>query len=327
MKRVVILSPLKITSVGGGQRPVQLARAFCEAGYDVIISSVDPEHKMTDWGATVRSATLVAGLPAWPPMMDEKKAQLIFQDIKALVQDPYIILNTWNSCWNSHLLQRLFFEDSKAFVIWDIMDLWEEFQPDRWQSETERKLLEYSHAVTAVSRELCEHFDARYNRTIHYLPNALNLSILKTRDYSMVEDNTNVLLDSAKLSFFYVGTVYGEWIDWKFIRKLSSFGNKVNILIAGPVSGLENRIKKNAGNDIFEILNITFLGEIQQQLIPYFVENTDFCILPFDANSKMVQCVSPIKIYEYIAYGGLVLSTDMRETRGLPNVITQVSHP
>ena len=321
MRRVVILSPLKITSVGGGQRPVQLARAFCEAEYEVIISSVDPEHKTTEWGATVRSATLVAGLPAWPPMMDEKKAQLIFQDIKALFQGNYIVLNTWNSCWNSHLLQRLFFEDPESFVVWDIMDLWEEFQPDRWQSETERKLLEYSHAVTAVSRELCEHFHARYNRSIHYLPNALNLSILKTRDYSTVEDNTNVLLDFAKLSFFYVGTVYGEWIDWKFIRKLSSFGNKVNILIAGPVSGLENRIKKNAGNDIFEIPNITFLGEIQQQSIPYFVENADFCILPFDADSKMVQCVSPIKIYEYVAFGGLVLSTDMRETRDLPNVI------
>ena len=321
MKTVVILTPLKITSVGGGQRPVQLARAFCETGHDVIISSVDSEHKKTNWGATVRSATLVAGLPAWPPMMDEKKAQLIFQDIKDFVNDSYILLNTWNSCWNSSLLQKIFYHDSKAFVVWDVMDLWEEFQPDRWQAETEKKLLEFSHAVTGVSRELCDHFEARYKKEVFYLPNAMNLSTLRSRDDLKSEELFGIQANQSALSFFYVGSVYGEWIDWKFILQLSSLGDKAEILIAGPVRGLENRIKKNAGNNIFEIPNIKFLGEIDQQKIPAFIESMDFCILPFDANSKMVQCVSPIKMYEYIGYGGFILSTDIRETRGLPNVI------
>ncbi len=95
----------------------------------------------------------------------------------------------------------------------------------------------------------------------------------------------------------------------------------------------ENLIKKNKTNFIFIIVGggkdlerlknmvsdknlneyFIFTDKIKQDEIPYYINSFDFCVAPFVKERK----ASPIKIFEYLACGKLVISSDISDVKEL----------
>jgi len=58
--------------------------------------------------------------------------------------------------------------------------------------------------------------------------------------------------------------------------------------------------------------NIKFLGKKDYQVLPYYMNTFDVCLIPFKVN-ELTNGVNPVKVYEYAASGKPVVSTYLPE--------------
>ena len=68
-----------------------------------------------------------------------------------------------------------------------------------------------------------------------------------------------------------------------------------------------------------QIPNIKYLGLKQYDQLPPYLQHSTVCIIPFLINPITV-ATNPIKMYEYLASGTPVVSSDIPEARGVPGV-------
>ena len=109
-------------------------------------------------------------------------------------------------------------------------------------------------------------------------------------------------LDSYKVDYELL-----EWLsirqpDWNFIL----IGSKLNIL--------EKEIHLKGSKNIF------FLGIKKYKDLPYYAANFDICIIPYKINDY-TKNVFPIKVFEYLATGKPVVSTNLPSIRKYKDVI------
>jgi glycosyltransferase involved in cell wall biosynthesis len=106
----------------------------------------------------------------------------------------------------------------------------------------------------------------------------------------------------------YVGA-FGPWVDVALMQACASARPDMHFVLIGPAEGL-------AG--YFEALpNVHLLGtRSRQQLVPY-LRHAHVGLIPFDRQKhpNLVDYVHPLKLYEYLACGLPVVSTDWAELR------------
>lgn len=109
----------------------------------------------------------------------------------------------------------------------------------------------------------------------------------------------------------FVGHIH-YWIDLKLIRFLAERRPSWSFVLIGPVSPMAN-VKP-----VKHLANVHFLGRQPQQDIPLFLKGIDVCLSPYFTGS-LADNASPLKLYEYLAAGKPVVSTDMAEARKFPD--------
>jgi glycosyltransferase involved in cell wall biosynthesis len=72
--------------------------------------------------------------------------------------------------------------------------------------------------------------------------------------------------------------------------------------------------------------NVYFVGKYPFAEVPAFVKGMDVCLLPY-VNDERGQYRSPLKLYEYLAAGKPVVSTEHPEARELGDVVCLASDP
>lgn len=99
----------------------------------------------------------------------------------------------------------------------------------------------------------------------------------------------------------YIGTV-DDWFDFESIEYLASKRPNINIEIVGPGNAelIKEFKKKN-------IANIRFLGPIEHDLVPSYIQDSDILMMPFLIND-IVSYVDPVKMYEYLYFKKPVIS-------------------
>jgi len=106
----------------------------------------------------------------------------------------------------------------------------------------------------------------------------------------------------------------GFWLDYGLIIEIARRRPNWILGIIGPslAPDVRDRLKS--------FPNIELPGEIPYEHLPEAVRQFDVCILPFKINN-FAQSINPVKIYEYLATGKPVVSTDMVEVRELGSAI------
>jgi glycosyltransferase involved in cell wall biosynthesis len=69
-----------------------------------------------------------------------------------------------------------------------------------------------------------------------------------------------------------------------------------------------------------KIRNVKFFGKVPYKELPTKLKEFDIGIIPFKIN-KLTKAVDPVKVYEYMAAGKNVVSTDLPELYRLKNYI------
>lgn len=102
------------------------------------------------------------------------------------------------------------------------------------------------------------------------------------------------------------------WVDLKLIRYLAEKRPDWSFVLIGPVHPLADAaaVKGQA--------NIHLLGRQPQSEIPRFLKGVDLCLNPYKADD-VARHASPLKLYEYLAAGKPVVSTEMPEAHRFGN--------
>jgi glycosyltransferase involved in cell wall biosynthesis len=98
------------------------------------------------------------------------------------------------------------------------------------------------------------------------------------------------------------------WVDLKLIGYIARNRPDWSIVMIGPIHPLAG------AGDIKGLPNVHLIGRQPQSQIPRLLKGIDVCLNPYKPDD-VAKHASPLKLYEYLAAGKPVVSTDMPEAR------------
>jgi glycosyltransferase involved in cell wall biosynthesis len=194
-------------------------------------------------------------------------------------------------------------------LVYHMLDNYVEFpQPDMKAeraaiARSDAHLLKTADLVFAVSRRLHERC-LQYNPNSFLVPNGVN--------YDRFQSTIAAGADPADMRAIprpiigYVGVIQ-EDMDFALLHQLAQDLPSASLVFVGPEDLGRNRPK-------FEALlahgNVHYLGAKAVEDVPLYIRGCDVCILPQRADQAVVDS-DQIKLYEYLACGRPIVSTDL----------------
>lgn len=192
-------------------------------------------------------------------------------------------------------------------IVYDCVDDFSSFpSAERLRTvEKERKLVSESDLIVVTSRRLQKKM-ARAKRAAVLIPNAA--------DYKHFAGETAIPEDIKDIPHPIIGFfgAISEWFDEKLVCDVAANRLNWSFVLIGPCT-TEKRFRK--------LSNIFLLGRKPYEVLPAYLQQFDVCIVPFKVN-ELTLSADPVKVYEYLAGGKPVVSTDLPELKSIPFVKT-----
>lgn len=187
-----------------------------------------------------------------------------------------------------------------------------------YDSEYEKfhnKILLEADFVSYVAKPL-EKYTKETRKDAIYLPNAVNPKDFLNIHNNYVPSDMKDILSKGKKVIGYYGYV-SEWFNLDWIHDIAVRKKEYEFVIIGPYTVDISR---------FETLdNVSFLGLKPYKELSDYAKFFDIAIIPFLIN-EMMDCVSPIKFYEYCALGKPVITSYMKEMEQYENEYIKCVH-
>jgi hypothetical protein len=208
----------------------------------------------------------------------------------------------------------------EALLIYDLIDSLEVFPYDRELLETNHTWgLRYADVVTCVSRPLW-----RQTRVVRpdalYLPNAAEAFRFDTCGVTLE-------LDPQWEEFFqrfsprlalYVGSL-ARWFSFPLVHQLTKELPQWGFFLAGPILDRAWPWEK-----LWQLPNVFYAGPQPYPLLPFLLKRASLGLIPF-APGPVLQGLSPLKMYEFLAARKPIVATPFPEGEGVPGVFTAAS--
>lgn len=194
-------------------------------------------------------------------------------------------------------------------VLYDCVDSFSSFSwSDPKTQSWEEDLLKKAHVVLTSAETLYKE-RLIHNRNTYLIPNAADYEHFSR--CGNFDKTTPVELKTIKPPrLAFIGAVY-EWLDFELIEKIAAASPDWNLIIIGPTQ--HNLC-------IPERYNIHCLGARDYKLLPFYMQNLELMLIPFLKNEVTIHA-NPIKLWEYLAAGKVVISTRLPEIPEIPEVI------
>ena len=128
------------------------------------------------------------------------------------------------------------------------------------------------------------------------------------------EKNFINILNSKKPIIGYYGAL-ASWFDYEMVKFLAKQRPNYNIVLLG-IKYDDTFDKAN----LSEYPNIYFLGPKNYDILPNYANHFDVCTIPFLIND-ITQATSPLKLFEYMALGKPIVTTEMHECKKYGSVM------
>lgn len=217
-------------------------------------------------------------------------------------QGKQIIL--WVSWPKHHAFLDLYRPD---FIIFDYLD---DFPA--WKQDHE-PMVNRSNIVMTTSRLLQAQIEKEFpDKRSYLIPNGCDINHFKPRVRTQKPDELE-LHDGPIITY---SGAWASWVDNDLVKKIANaFKDTLVIVIGSQLCPFSNT----------DIPNLKYLGHKSYQELPGYLQNSTVCIIPF-LLGQITRAASPIKMYEYLASGKPVVSTDIPEARNIPSVYIGVDH-
>lgn len=179
-----------------------------------------------------------------------------------------------------------------------------------WPPETkieEIELIESADIVFATANSLFERC-REHNISTYLVPNAADYE-----HFSRLPAPKNDIIKAfPKPIIGYIGAFY-EWIDTGLLLKIAQTHPEWSLVIIGPIHGIDTALFSGCPN-------VYIMGPRDYLDLPQYLDVFDICMIPFIQN-ELTMNTNPIKMYEYLAAGKPVISTDLPEVRRYAAVV------
>lgn len=204
----------------------------------------------------------------------------------------------WVSWSKLHLILKQY---SANFIVYDYIDDFKAWRPYH------DRMVRYANVVVASSDVLQNQIKLRYPRKKCWLVrNGCNVKHFNRSN--RIPKPTE--LKSHKGPIITFMGAWADWVDQELVNRVALEFPFALILIIGVKFNTKVKIKQP---------NITFLGYRPYRKLPQYLKHSTVCIIPFKIQEVSI-AANPIKMYEYLASGKHVVSTDIPEARGIPFV-------
>ncbi|WP_160495916.1 glycosyltransferase [Paenibacillus dendrobii] len=98
-----------------------------------------------------------------------------------------------------------------------------------------------------------------------------------------------------------------SWLDYSLIRMIAAERPQYTFIFIGQITC-------HGPDSLSDLPNVHWLGNRDYESLPWFASHFDAAIIPFEIR-KVTNAANPVKMYEYMAAGLPVISTDLPEVR------------
>ncbi len=203
--------------------------------------------------------------------------------------------------------------------IYDITDDWTKFSGNQTHldlvQQQDKKLCVESNQVIVCSDQLFE--DKRNlvkSDRLHLIPNGVHVD-----HYQAVMDHSKSLhpgTDNWKKPVFgYTGTIHGDRVDVELVSRIAKANPQATIAMVGP-----NLLDADDQLTLSNHANIVFTGAKPYAELPDIMRAFDVCIVPHVV-TEFTESLNPIKLWEYLAAGKPIVSTNVAGFRDFPELV------
>ncbi len=208
---------------------------------------------------------------------------------------------------NAHSAHHLLGQMDESATIYDITDDWISAQ----QSNAARELLVRQDAdlcARADATIVCSQrlFDMKTSlaKNLFLVPNGVDL-----QHYAGVAAGTTAVEVSTcgwnHPVLGYVGTVHPERVDVALVEAVARAFPQGTVALVGP-----NLLGEAGSKPLATLKNVVLTGAVSYAKVPAFLSTFDVCLVPH-LESEFTESLNPIKLWEYLATGKPVVSTNV----------------
>lgn len=215
--------------------------------------------------------------------------------IQSIYDKPVIVFCTW-------MCSMGWIEELESKVLWyhilDKIDIFLNY--DEYYVQKHNEVIRNADVITYVAHELKRYIPDDIKS--FYLPNGTNVSDFMNIHKDFVPVDIKPILKSDKKIVGYYGLI-SYWFDMEMMVNLADRNPDINFVFIGDYVRVE---------PVPERPNMFFMGKKPYKELSDYAKFFDCAIIPFEI-SDMMDCVSPIKFFEYRALGLPVVSSYMKE--------------
>ena len=251
--------------------------------------------------------------PYWRPM--KKVNQLIFTSVfRRLVRT--LRLENPILWFYIPLPINFFGRLGEKAIIYHCVDEWSTYPGGKNEAlqVLEEELLRKADSVFCASKPLLER-KRMFNVHTYYLPHGADF-----QPFRKLPEDVPLPPDIASIKRPILGMVGGiaSWIDWELLKYTAEIHPEWSIVLIGPISYNADLTKAD------KVSNIHILGLRSYESLPNYYRAIDVCIIAFILNEHIRYC-QPTRIYEHLAAGKPVVSTDFPAVREVAPEMAKVA--
>lgn len=181
-------------------------------------------------------------------------------------------------------------------------------------AKREQSILKKVDAVLVVSEKIEWRIKGFHSR-VSIVPNAADVehfALAADPKLAIPSDAANIPHPIAG----YLGNITSR-IDFGLIRHLATLHPEWSVVLVGGVSEPNLSIPKS----LSDLPNVHCLGKRPYKTLPGFLKAFDVCIIPYVAGDPFNIGCSPLKLYEYLATGKPIVSTDLPAVRLFDDIV------
>jgi len=289
---VVIFPPTIGWNISLFQRPHQLARSFAKKGFLVFFCTEAPIDHLKGF-REVNPLLYLANCP-WA----------VFD----LLERPIIFTLPYN--------REYLFQLRQPIVVYEVIDDLDVFPGEKAQLQKNHNvLLKEADVVLVTANRLME--QVRPIRSDALLcPNAVELDHFsgptESTSKSMPSDLASILRTDQPVIGYY--GALARWFDYDLVRQAAQQRPDWNFVLIGP-----NHDNTLMASNLLALPNIHWLGPREYSELPDYLRYFTVATIPFLINN-ITLATSPIKLFEYMAAGKPIVTSDLPECRKYPGI-------
>ena len=215
-----------------------------------------------------------------------------------------------NPHWAGHMVGRM----GEATVVYDITDDWTQTdQPAhlaRLIARQDAELCRKADAVIVCSERLAE-LKRPLSRNVHLIPNGVDAG-----HYAGVLGGSGAAAEARgwrRPVLGYTGTVHPDRVDVELVRAVATAWPGSVVLVGPDLLSAEDRARLDGAG-------VHRVGPVPYTDVPGVMAGFDACIVPHRM-TPFTESLNPIKLWEYLAAGKPIVSTDVAGFRDFPELV------